>query len=441
MWNSKLQSIYQAVIPAEMHFRNRFALKTIALGVILGFIATLFNLIIGLQTSLTIFTFAITLFFSWLYWVARFKNKYLIVRKSFTIFMLFTLNGLWLLNGGSNGPTLLIFQAVFALGLFIIPAKSFLKTSIIFAINITALFIFEYYFPNVILGYKSEFHRLLDIYHISIIFLISEIPLIYYANKNYKAEQIKAEKSEQVKSAFLANMSHEIRTPMNVLLGFSELLRDKEINEDEKNQYLDIIQQNGTLLLRILDNILDLSKLDARTVLVKENSINLDSFLENVRISHSNKAIQKDLDIKVKNNSLLQNSLIISDDNILLQIFNNLVNNAIKFTDKGAVTIGYTINENGSKIQFFVKDSGIGIHPSILPFVFERFRQGDERLKREYSGAGLGLTISKALVELLNGKIWIKTAVNVGTTVYFSIDLNIAKQLDNNQVLSSAMAL
>ncbi|MCU4166337.1 sensor histidine kinase [Carboxylicivirga caseinilyticus] len=440
MLNNILHPLYLKVIPENIHFRNRFVLKTIVLGCLLGIVATTFNFTFQLDYKLTLFTGSITVFFGWLYWIARYKNKYLFVRKLFSVFLFLTLNGLWLLNGGSQGPTLIIFQAIFALGLFIIPARNFLTISIIFALNITGLFVLEHFAPELIIGYNSDLDRLLDIYHIAIILFLSEIPLIYYVNKNYKTEQLKAEKSEQIKSAFLANMSHEIRTPMNVLLGFSELLRDNDINREEKNQYLDIIQQNGNVLLRIIDNVLDLSKLDAKAIPVKENTIKLEKFFNDLKMAYSHQAETKQLLIKVENKSFMNDLTIICDESILLQIFNNLVNNAIKFTNKGSITLGYLLNENGSKIQFFVKDTGIGISTSILPHVFERFRQGDERLKREFSGAGLGLTISKAMVELLGGKIWIKTAENLGTTVYFSIDLKIPKQLDNKQVFTSAMA-
>ena len=440
MQNRKLRSIYLYIIPEGINFRNRFSLKTIALGVLLSFVATLFNIIIDLDDKLIVFTGLSMIVFLWLYWLARFKNRYLIARKTFAVYMLLTLNFLWILNGGSKGPTLLIFQAIFALGLFIIPPRIFTMACFIFAFNITGLFILEYKAPHLILGYESTLDRILDLYLIAIVFLVSEIPLIYYANKNYKTERLKAERSEQVKSAFLANMSHEIRTPMNVLLGFSELLRDKDISENEKNQYLDIIQKNGNVLLRILDNVLDLSKLDANSVKVKEKPVRLNSFFESLQMAYSQQAEAKDITIKVQQDSNHHDLTIISDENILHQIFNNLINNAIKFTNKGHVTIGYFINENGSKINYFVKDTGIGIAPSILPFVFERFRQGDERLKREYSGAGLGLTIAKALVELLRGKIWLKTAVNEGTTIYFSHDLEIVKELETPRVYNSAMA-
>nr|WP_321451843.1 ATP-binding protein [uncultured Carboxylicivirga sp.] len=441
MFSKKLKSIYLKIIPDTIHFKNRFALKTIALGTALGFIATMFNILLELDVKLSLFTSFITVYFGVLYFLARVKNKYLLVRKSFAFFMLINLNGLWILNGGSQGPTIIIFQAIFALGLFIVPPRSIIKVGIIFAINITGLFLLEYLKPDIIHGYTAESSRLLDLYHISIILFISEIPLIYYANKTYKTEQIKAEKSEQIKSAFLANMSHEIRTPMNVLLGFSELLRDNEISDNEKNQYLDIIQQNGTVLLHILDNVLDLSKLDANTIHIKESNIQLEPLLESLQKSHLQQSEDKQLNIEVQNKSLINDLSIITDEQIIIQIFNNLINNSIKFTQKGKITIGYKINENGSKIIFFVKDTGIGIHPNILPFVFERFRQGDERLKREFSGAGLGLTISKGLIELLNGKIWIKTAVNMGTTVYFSIDLVLSERIERNHFIKSAILL
>ncbi len=435
----KFRSLYLIVIPEGINFRNRFLLKTITLAFALSIFATAFNISIGLETNLIAFTALSVLFFAFVYFLIRFKSKYSQARKFFVAYMIVALNFLWILNGGSKGPTLLIFQAIFALGLFIIPSRVFLTACIVFAFNLSALFFIEYAYPQYIIGYDSVLDRILDLYLITIIFLVSEIPLIYYANKNYKTEQLKAKRSEQIKSSFLANMSHEIRTPMNVLLGFSELLRDKDIEENDKNQYLDIIQKNGNLLLSVLDNVLDLSKLDANSMTVNKKPLYLKHFFENLKVSFQQKALKKGLDIHLNTKDLSDNTAIISDENILLQVFSNVINNAVKFTEQGYIQIGYSINENGSKITFFVKDSGIGIAPETLPYVFERFRQGDERLKRNYSGSGLGLTICKGLIELLGGKIWIRTTVNEGTSVYFSHDLELHNRPYEEKVFTASL--
>lgn len=432
MLNRKLESIYLSIVPNDISFRNRFLLKTIAMSSIVCLVATIFNLIVSLDFRLTISTAVSTLIFAFQYVLARFQNKYTLVRNTFIIYIILAINVFWIYNGGSNGPTLFVYQAIFALCLFIIPQKNFVIVFVALAINLTGLFLIDYKFPHLIVGYESNTDRLLDLYMITLVFLSTEVPLIYYANKNYRKEQLKAMHSEQIKSAFLANMSHEIRTPMNVLLGFSELLRDNDISSDEKNQYLDIIQQNGNILLKILDNVLDLSKLESNSVQINEHVIDLNHFLGNLKISHLPQAMAKGINLKIEKDFKHPKLFMFTDENLLLQIFNNLISNALKFTHKGTITIGYSIPPNNSTIHFFVKDTGIGIKPTILPFVFERFRQGDERLKRNYTGTGLGLTISKALVKLLNGKIWIRTNINEGTSVFFSHHLKLNQSYAHN---------
>ncbi|MCU4175396.1 sensor histidine kinase [Carboxylicivirga sp. N1Y90] len=425
MFKHKLEAIYQYLIPIHLGFKNRFLIKVILIGIFTCVLSTVFNYSIGLDNKLTIFTLLASFIFSYLYWLARYKNLAHQARRIFIVFMVITLNCVWMLNGGSKGPTLLVFQALFALGLFIIPSRIFLVSCITFVVNLSGLFVIEYLFPHLVIGYPSELDRIMDIYLITMLFMGVEIPLIYYANRNFQRERLKAEKSEQIKSAFLANMSHEIRTPMNVLLGFSEMLRDEDINRDEKNQYLDIIQKNGNLLLRILGNVLDLSKLETNLMTVNRSPIRIIALLDNLKLSYEKQAHHKGINLLVDEKCKEKDLTILSDENILFQVFSNLISNAIKFTNSGTITIGYSLNENGSKVTYFVQDTGIGISTETLPHIFDRFRQGDERLKRDYSGVGLGLTISKGLIELLGGKMWLKTLQGEGTTFYFTHDLEL----------------
>ncbi|MBI9054700.1 MAG: PAS domain-containing protein [Bacteroidales bacterium] len=235
----------------------------------------------------------------------------------------------------------------------------------------------------------------------------------------------KAEESDQLKSAFLANMSHEIRTPMNGILGFAELLKDRDITEEEKGNYLKIIDSNGTQLLTLINDIIDVSKIEVgqlsfhktnseiRPVL---NEIHYFFIQEQKRFKNQNVR----LELHVPQNL---NDIIYTDISRLQQVLNNLISNAIKFTEKGIIKLGYDIVriDNKPYFQFYVSDTGIGISESMKAFIFERFGQIQQQKYSNQHGTGLGLAISKGLIDLLGGKIWCESTPGEGSTFYFTI--------------------
>ncbi|MCK9616734.1 MAG: ATP-binding protein [Lentimicrobiaceae bacterium] len=230
----------------------------------------------------------------------------------------------------------------------------------------------------------------------------------------------KAEESDILKSAFLANMSHEIRTPMNGILGFTQILKEPDITKKEQMEYLAIIENSGNLLLNLINDIVDISKIEAGLINVIPSQQSLDDLLdhiynffkENTRIKE--RQIQFTLE-KPENNPM---QFIRTDKTRFTQIFTNLIGNAIKFTNAGSITFGYTYN-NGTLI-FFVKDTGEGIATDKQQIIFERFMQAESKGSRLHEGTGLGLAISKAFVELLGGKIWVESQEGKGSTFYFS---------------------
>jgi len=241
-----------------------------------------------------------------------------------------------------------------------------------------------------------------------------------------------AEESDRLKSAFLASISHEIRTPLNGILGFSELIRDMELSRSERNEYIDLISLNGQQLVAILNDIIDISQIETGQLKINPVDCNIDSLLSDLLTYYEGykKVIGKpDIKIKTKTPPQKTDLILKFDAYRLKQILSNLIGNATKFTDKGFIEFGYVFKNE--IIQFFVKDSGIGIPKENLKMIFDRFRQVDESLSREYGGTGLGLAISKQLVNLMDGDIWVESEVGKGSTFYFALPL--ALEHETNQ--------
>ncbi|WP_372794315.1 PAS domain S-box protein [Lutibacter sp.] len=238
------------------------------------------------------------------------------------------------------------------------------------------------------------------------------------AEDELKIALIKAQESDKLKSSFLANMSHEIRTPMNGIIGFSELFLEPNLSDIEKQKYAKIVISSSKQLLSIVNDILDISKIEAGAVQLHYESINLNKLLDNLYNFYKPKALELNLKIhRVKGLTDLE-SFIEIDSVKLNQVLTNLLSNAFKFTDEGSVEFGYQLI--GDKLQFYVKDTGIGIEKNIQDKIFDRFIQANIDLKKKLQGTGLGLAISKKFIELFKGEIWMDSNNN-GTIIYFTI--------------------
>ncbi|PCH75213.1 MAG: hypothetical protein COB98_09270 [Flavobacteriaceae bacterium] len=240
-------------------------------------------------------------------------------------------------------------------------------------------------------------------------------------NVELKTAKEAAEESNKLKTAFLANMSHEVRTPMNSILGFSDLLTDKENTPHQINRYVGFIQKSGQQLLNTINDILDISKIEAHQLEIELEEVSLNEILEDV-YSHTDKlygttAIKYSL-LSPKTN---KNIMIFTDPSRFKQVFIKLISNAFKFTDEGSISIGYSIinEENKPKILFFVKDTGIGITKTKQHLLFKHFSHASENEYRQ--GNGIGLSICKGLVDLMGGEIWFSSEKGQGSYFYFTI--------------------
>ena len=248
-----------------------------------------------------------------------------------------------------------------------------------------------------------------------------------------------AEESDRLKSAFLANMSHEIRTPMNGILGFTELLKEPGLDNQQHLQYLEVIQKSGARLLNIINDIINISKIESGLMQVLLSETNINEQIEYITTFFRPEVERKGMQIDFENALPTVKAFIHSDHEKIYAILTNLVKNAIKFSNHGSIKLGYEViqsENNESQLKFFVKDTGIGIDKEKQDVIFKRFIQVDIFDKMARQGAGLGLSISKAYVELLGGKIWVESEKEKGSTFYFTIPCHFTtkegmkKQLD-----------
>jgi PAS domain S-box-containing protein len=231
----------------------------------------------------------------------------------------------------------------------------------------------------------------------------------------------KAEESDRLKSAFLANMSHEIRTPMNAIIGFSSFLKNKETTQEQRNRYVEIITNSSNHLLHLINDIVDISKIESGEIDVSKSDLDVNILLRELyNFFHSQLVAKKKYNVALKMDIPYSEFYVVTDETRLRQILINLLGNAMKFTDSGEIEFGYELKEN--KIQFYVRDTGIGIPEDKQKMIFERFKQAAETTEKFYGGTGLGLAISRACTQLLNGEIWLDSKPDIGTTFYFTIE-------------------
>ena len=237
----------------------------------------------------------------------------------------------------------------------------------------------------------------------------------------------KAEESDKLKSAFLANMSHEVRTPMNGIMGLAHLLANPEVEGETKQEYVNLILSSGNVLISLLDDIMDVSRIEANQVVASKEDFRLNDLFKELHGFFST-------EIEVMGKKVLElcyklalddaSSMINTDRVKLRQILVNLMSNALKFTDTGRIEFGYQLQPDKA-LLFYVSDTGIGINPEKQERIFERFVQADNSLSRHFGGSGLGLSICKGFVDLLGGKIWVDSSTNKGAKFYFTIpDVN-----------------
>ncbi|MBP6740603.1 MAG: PAS domain S-box protein, partial [Leptospiraceae bacterium] len=261
------------------------------------------------------------------------------------------------------------------------------------------------------------------------------------AEENLKTARMEADIANRRKSEFLANMSHEIRTPLNAIVGFSTILQEKTDGNKLFTEYLGNIVQSSKVLLDLINDILDLSKVEAGRMVVTNEPVNMDNLIKEIISIFSMKASEKGITLVTSIAKDLPGSLI-TDEKYLRQIFFNLIGNAVKFTQNGSVEIEVAIipkNEERSKVDFLIsiKDSGIGIPESELQNIFEPFRQMARQSRSKYGGTGLGLSITRRLVELIGGTISVESEIGKGSIFFVSLfDIEIGALKTEEEIIN-----
>lgn len=264
------------------------------------------------------------------------------------------------------------------------------------------------------------------------------------SRQNYEVKLLrakeKAEEADRLKSSFLANMSHDIRMPMTSIIGFSDLLADPDLSMGDREEFIELISNSGKDLLSLVDNIVDVAKIETDQLVMNKGKVSIDSLFNDIFTDYSKntKLInQDDLELILDLPDEYKEITLYTDLFRLKQVFNNLIDNAIKFTDKGSVHFGIS-NIWNDTVEFYVKDTGIGIAEKIQETIFKSFSKADNSYTKEYNGTGLGLSISKSLVELMGGEIRLVSHQGKGSVFYFTHKLpqkeveNIKQKYKNN---------
>ena len=273
----------------------------------------------------------------------------------------------------------------------------------------------------------------------TIIGIVQDVTEQKNVEKILKKAKEKAEEADVLKSAFLANMSHEIRTPLNAILGFSRLLTNPDLENNQRKEYSEYITSSANNLLNLIRDIIDVSKIEAGKISLEKNKCLVNKILRELKFTfEKEKSTQskEHIDIKLHAASNDDNFAIFTDPFRFHQILVNLIGNSLKFIEKGFIEFGYVINSR-KVLQFYVKDTGIGIPEDKIDLIFSRFGQIINNKIKNPGGTGLGLSITKHLVERLGGKIWVDSEEEVGTTFYFTLPF---EQIESTNYEQSTIA-
>ena len=399
-------------------FEKQFLLPLSLTAIFFSAISVFLNVIMGFKWALIVIPLAGIGIFGIVYFMAKNDFHVTFAKWLFIITSMILINLVWYYNYGARGPWFFLIILVYSYLIFMMSGRQLLILSVVLVLNVLVLFFYEETHPNALGNYPSNTMRLLDFYSAILLTGATAYVLMTIAKRLYLTQYKKAKMADKLKSSFLANMSHEIRTPLNAIVGFSNLLADGTIKEEERDQYISIINNSNETLLQLIDDILDVSMIEADQVKINKVTFSVSELMQNLKKTYD--AVLKE---KKKEQLLLQLSVprddywITTDPIRINQVMVNFLNNAIKFTEKGTIEFGF--ERDGEKLKFFVKDTGIGIEQKHLKYLFDRFYKIENDNKKLYRGTGIGLYLCKRIVELLGGTIHVESEFGKGSMFYF----------------------
>ena len=453
LWNKYVQYYLENFSPSDVnkdvglpYLRDKLFISILLISLPIGFLMSAAGIIASIASKQIIigtydaFAFILVIFLFFL------KNQSINAKKILYSVNFYIIAVILYIYLGTRGPAIVILLSCSVLitlyqgkraGLITVAVNTFIffVMTAVLPFNSSDIKFFQDFSVESWLGVSVNMAAFNVLVVISISFLLNQLNETFLKEKTLQtllksessqlliAKQ-KAEESDRLKSAFLANMSHEIRTPMNGILGFSSLLGEPDVTNEQQKEYIDIINKSGTRLLNLINNIIDISKIESGLMDVNIKDININEITSYVFNILKPDALAKNLKLSFVNGLPDDKAVFKTDDEKLIAVLSNLVKNAIKYTDKGSVEFGYKIESSDSKdfsicVKFFVKDTGIGIPSDRRIAIFERFIQADILDVQAREGFGLGLSIAKSYVDMLKGKIWVESEVGKGSAFFF----------------------
>lgn len=381
------------------------------------------HIFMGLKIAPVLFAGSSSIAMICLYYFVRFRNCLFIPKVLLSVLGLVMLDFTWYSKFLSNGPVLFFILIFAALIIWVWEGRGLAILLAFYFLNLSVLFYVDYSAPDYLFKYPDTKSRSVDIYLSFLLYSSLLTILLYIIKREFIRQKEKALESDRLKSAFLANMSHEIRTPMNGILGFAELLKEPDLSGEKQQEYVEIIEKSGQRMLNIINDIIDISKIESGQMKVNLKEVILQDQFKFLDTFFKPEIESKGIQISFRNRLPVCNASIITDPEKLLAILINLIKNAIKYTDHGSIQIECDLikQKDLSVFQFSIRDTGIGITADMQEDIFKRFVRTDIVEKMAKQGAGLGLSISKAFVEMLGGKIWLESEVGKGSVFYFTL--------------------
>lgn len=378
-----------------------------------GYLGIIMNSILGLGWIAVSMSVLPAVIFTAIYFYSRIKKRYKLSKYAFTIISILMINIQWAVNFGSTSPIPYLFIVLYTFIFFLFKGRTRTVFTLIVIANVVILLLVEMHNPGVFGQYANDTVRLVDMMWGLLMYFLLSILLLTIGFKFYKDQQERAEKADRLKSSFLANMSHEIRTPMNGILGFTSLLKEPGLPPDIQQNYLKIIEDSGMRLLGIINDIIDISKIESGLMELHTSDVDIHEVTNYVFHLLKPEADRKNLHFSLIRENPDSQVFLHTDKEKLYAILINLVKNALKYTEKGEVCFGYKGLVSG--IEFFVRDTGIGIAADMREQIFERFIQAGTPSRQVVEGTGLGLPITKAYVEMLGGTLSMTSNPGTGT--------------------------